>query len=198
MSALDELQAMLPPPPGSGRDFDWTPVQQRLGVTALPQDFEDLLAAYGDVRFCNVLRLYRPSTQPYLDLAEVTLASREPLASDEFGEPPTDLPPGVSVDPANLIQWGGSFSGDYCLWDAGDPDPDNWTLVFTDIDKIQWGFYSGTVTEFILDWLRGHTTPIPLWNLDNILRGSAVFCEFYDPTDLSDTALDRVEATAAR
>ncbi len=52
-------------------------------IPALPQDFKDLLGAYGDVRFYNVLRLYRPSTGPYLDLAEVTLASRDPLASDE-------------------------------------------------------------------------------------------------------------------
>ncbi|WP_280276602.1 hypothetical protein [Nocardia wallacei] len=197
MSALDDLQALLPPPPGYGRDFDWTAAQQRLGVTALPQDFTDLLAAYGDVRFCNLLRLYRPSAHPYLDLADVTLAAREPLGDDEFGELPTELPPGVSIDPATLIQWGGSFCGTYGLWDAHDPDSDNWTLVFTDIDRIQWGFYPGTVTEFVLDWLTGRTIPIPMWNLDNILRGAPVFCEFYDPLDPTDTALDRVEATTA-
>ncbi|WP_281004633.1 hypothetical protein [Nocardia testacea] len=42
----------------------------------------------------------------------------------------------MSTDPATLIQWGASFSGAYGLWDASNPDPDNWPLVFTDIDKI--------------------------------------------------------------
>jgi hypothetical protein len=196
MSALDELTTLLPPPSGSGLDLDWTTVEDRLGVPGLPQDFKDLFTAYGDVRFCNVLRLYRPATNPYLDLAEVTLASRENLASDEIGDPPPALPAGVSIEAGTLIQWGGSFGGAYCLWDATDTDPDQWTLVFTDVDQIQWGFYPGTVTAYLRDWLTRRTTPIPLWHLDNVLPdGTPPFCEFYDPTDLTETVTARVDLT---
>ncbi|WP_280435467.1 hypothetical protein [Nocardia carnea] len=197
MTALDDLRTLLPPPPGYGRDFDWTGVEARLGVSALPNDFKQLFATYGDVRFCNALRLFRPSREAYLDLAEVTLAAREPLASDEFGDLPTTVPDGVSVDPATLIQWGGSFGGDYCLWDAHDPDPQRWSLVFTDIDKITWGFHPGPVTGYLLDWLHGRSAPIPLWHLDNILSpGTAPFCEFNDPDDPSGaTIAERVDAT---
>ncbi|MFG3525056.1 hypothetical protein ACGF5S_32695 [Nocardia nova] len=195
MTALDELTRLLPPPEGAGRAFDWTAVEQQLGVTALPDDFKALLSVYGDVRFCNALRLYRPSTEPWLDLAAVTLAARDPLADTEFGEPPAEIPAGVSIDPATLIQWGGSFGGDYCLWDAHDPDPQNWTLVFTDIDKLDWGFYPGTVTEYLLDWLTGRTAPIPLWGLDAVLPdGGAAFAEIYDPTDFTGAVTDRIDA----
>ncbi|PPJ01227.1 hypothetical protein C5E51_34500 [Nocardia nova] len=196
MTALDELTTLLPPPAGAGRSFDWTAVEQQLGVT-IPDDFKALLGVYGDVRFCNALRLYRPADDPWLDLAAVTLAARDPLADNEFGEPPADVPAGVSIDPATLIQWGGSFGGDYCLWDAHDPDPQKWTLVFTDIDKLDWGFYPGTVTEYLLDWLTGHAAPIPLWGLDAVLPdGGTPFAEIYDPTDFTGTITDRINATA--
>lgn len=198
MTALDELTRLLPPPAGAGGSFDWTGVEQRLGVTALPDDFKALLGVYGDVRFCNALRLFRPSTEPWLDLAEVTLAAREPLADNEFGEPPAEIPAGVSVDPATLIQWGGSFGGDYCLWDAHDPDPARWTLVFTDLDKLDWGFYTGTVTEYLLDWLTGRTAPIPLWGLDAVLPdGEAPFAEIYDPTDFTGAITNRINAAVS-
>ncbi|WP_433684920.1 hypothetical protein [Nocardia sp. CA-119907] len=197
MTALDDLKALLPPPLGYGRDYDWAGVAQRLGVTALPEDFKELFAAYGDVRFCNAMRLFRPSDNEYVDLAAVTLAAREPLASDEFGEPPGSVPDGVSLNPGTLIQWGASFGGDYCLWDASNPDPAKWTLVFTDIDKLFWGFYNGTVTSFLSDWLHGRFAPIPMWRLDSILpQGTPPFCEIYDPTDPSDTAVfERIDAT---
>ncbi|MBF6175686.1 hypothetical protein [Nocardia blacklockiae] len=198
MTALDDLTTLLPPPPGAATTFDWTTVEQRLSVPALPDDFKRLLAAYGDVRFCNALRLFRPATEPWLDLAEVTLAAREPLGDNEFGNPPTDVPPGVSTDPSTLIQWGGSFGGDYCLWDAHDPDPSRWTLIFTDIDKFDWGYYPGTVTEYLRDWLTRRTAPIPLWNLDTVLPdGRHPFAETYDPTDPAAPVTARIDSVAS-
>ncbi|WP_228806201.1 hypothetical protein [Nocardia terpenica] len=193
VTALDDLQALLPPPARLRRTFDWTDTEHRLAVPALPDEFKHLLTAYGDVRFCQQLRLLHP----YLDLAEVTLASRENLASDEFGETPTDVPDGVSVDPATLIQWGVSQGGDYCLWDAHDPDPDRWTLVFTDIDKLDWGYYDGTVTSFLLDWMLARTTPHPVWDLATTHMGPITpFCDFFDPDEPSGrTILDHVDAT---
>ncbi|MEV5647281.1 hypothetical protein AB0L57_03425 [Nocardia sp. NPDC052254] len=196
MTALDDLTALLPPPPGAGRSFDWSTVAGRLGITALPDDFPLLLATYGDIRFCNALRLFRPAAEPWLDMAAVTLAAREPLADNEFGEPPTTVPAGVSTDPASLIQWGGSFGGDYCLWDAHDPDPARWTLVFCDVDTLDWGFYPGTVTEYLRDWLTGHVAPIPLWKLDAVLPGgTGPFGELYDPADPTGGRIQRIDAT---
>ncbi|WP_280319213.1 hypothetical protein [Nocardia wallacei] len=195
MTALDDLTTLLPPPPGAGAAFDWTTVARRLGVTALPDDFQQLLSTYGDVRFCNALRLFRPATEPWLDLAEVTLAAREPLGDNEFGDTPDNVPAGVSIEATSLIQWGGSFGGDYCLWDAHDPDPARWTLVFTDADKLDWGFHPGTVTEYLLAWLTRRTAPIPLWNLDAVLPdGGRPFCEIYDPTDPAAPVTARIDA----
>ncbi|MFB7719101.1 hypothetical protein [Nocardia sp. NPDC056100] len=193
MTALDDLKELLPPPAGYGRTFDWTAVEQRLGVTEIPQDFKLLFEAYGDIRFCNRLHMFRPSANEYIDLADVTFASRVHLAAEDIGDPATRIPPGVSVTPATLIQWGASFGGCYALWDAHDPNPDRWTLVFTDADQIQWGYYDGTVTNYLVDWLTGRFTPIPMWTLR---PGTRPDIEFYDPNDpYGPTITDQVEAT---
>lgn len=92
----------------------------------------------------------------------------------------------MSIEPATLIQWGGSFGGDYCLWDASHPDPHHWPLVFTDIDKLDWGFYDGTVTEYLVERLTGRFAPIPLWDLRQALlldENQPPYCESYDPTN---------------
>lgn len=53
----------------------------------------------------------------------------------------------------------------FLKWDAHHPDPQHWPLVFTDIDKLDRGFYDGTVTEYLVEWLTGRFHPIPLWDL---------------------------------
>ncbi|MFF2554292.1 hypothetical protein ACFVUS_25050 [Nocardia sp. NPDC058058] len=192
MTALDDLKVLLPPPSGYGRSFDWTTVERGLGVATIPEDFKLFFEAYGDVSFCDRLCLFRPSSNEYVDLAEVTFASRENLAADDIGDPPGQIPAGVSVDPSTLIQWGASFGGNYCLWDAHDPDPDKWTLVFTDADQIQRGFYAGTVTSYLVDWLTGNFTPIPMWTLS---PGTRPFVEFYEPDNPHGPVIvDRVDA----
>lgn len=105
MIALDELTTLFPPPAGTG-DCSTGPASSAVCGAGLPADFKQMLATYGDVRFCNALRVFRPAQQHWLDLAQVTLAPRDSLADNEFGEPAQEVPVGASVDPATLsVGW---------------------------------------------------------------------------------------------
>lgn len=100
-----------------------------------------------------------------------------------LAERPDSIPTGVTIEPSTMISWGGSQGGDLRLWDAHDPDPNRWTLVFASVDQTRWGFYPGTVADFLVDWMLQRREVDIGYTLDQYLMGEKPFVDFYDPAD---------------
>ena len=188
MTRLDDLLRLLPPGGERGGSYDWAETAARLGVRDLPSDFKALIAAYGDVMFCAGIRPFHPSEFDYVDLAGLTLEVRETLLMDDFGEVPE------TVDAKTTIAWGTTLGGDHFLWDASDDDPEKWTVMTADIDQLNWGFYPGSTTDFIYDWItEALPAEPPMFNPGYDFIGGVAFCELYDPADPTTTVVDHVE-----
>ncbi|MDI6100461.1 hypothetical protein QLQ12_17775 [Actinoplanes sp. NEAU-A12] len=65
MSRLQDLLALVPPPPVRPRvEVDWNLVEAAIGVR-LPADYKSLVGIYGAGRFDRFLTVYQPVT-PFL------------------------------------------------------------------------------------------------------------------------------------
>ncbi|MQY28402.1 hypothetical protein [Nocardia aurantia] len=146
MTALDELTKLLPPPERRpAPDYDWPAIEAETG-TALPHDYKCLVETYGPVRFSANLRLCTPHGG--LDLACWTALTRELLGDPDFPPESEHVPAGFALDPSALQPWGSITGNEYCLWYTAGPDPDTWPVIVG--GPAVWGFYRGTVTEFVL------------------------------------------------
>ncbi|MDG3009793.1 hypothetical protein G4X40_06490 [Rhodococcus sp. D2-41] len=182
-AALDRLRELVEPPEGVV-GYDWSATEKELGLR-LPEDFTQLVDTYGCVLFGDTFRPYHPDPQhPWVDLATCTSEMRENL-DVPIEYPPESIPAGVTIDdPSAFVSWGGSDSGDYFLWHTGSPNPDEWTIVLTDLYPAQWYFYSGSVSELLVDWLTHRIRPPQLpkyFDRDERLGGTANRAEFFDP-----------------
>ncbi|GAB2650947.1 hypothetical protein GCM10027169_16040 [Gordonia jinhuaensis] len=159
---LDELMTMFAPPAGRDRDVVWADTENRLG-RLVPEDYKQLVAAFGLATFCDQIDLFQPHSNARIDLASVTAENIEFLTDDTSGDDrPTQTPDGQPFDSALVIQWSASASGGYWLWypDPSAPlDPTKYSIVFTPADQGDWWFFEGPTTDFIYKYVTGIEPP---------------------------------------
>lgn len=197
MTAFDELTTFLPPPPARP-PVAWEATEAELGIE-LPAEYKRLYHAYGDVLWCNAFRLLGPAPDEWDDLAARTHRARGDLLPPEQllpqWQPP--VPAGVSIEPAQLIQWGAHEGGDYLLWYPG-PDPAVWTIILTNVHQSAWLFTAMPVTDFLLAWTTG-TLDLggnDYFDVAHYLDGEPPYYEIDNPAgDLTGGEPIRVQAT---
>lgn len=151
--ALDDLTAIVAPPPDGGTsDVDWQAIEHRLGLR-LPQDYKDFTAAYGQGSFDDFLHPYQPVTDnEYLDLAhrrEIDLEALRTIQRDF----PEDVPYRLE-NPAELLPAALTDNGDIVYWHVDDPKhPDRWSITVNESRGPEWFRYDGGFTAFLADVL---------------------------------------------
>lgn len=198
--AFGKLTTFLPPPSPPRPPVSWETTEAELGIE-LPAEYKRLYGVYGDVLWCNAFRLLGPSADEWDDLAARTRRARGDLLVPDQMVPQWQaaVPPGVSIEPAQLIQWGAHEGGDYLLWYPG-PDSAVWTIILTNVHQSQWFFTAMPVTEFLFAWttatldLAGHD----YFAVHRYLEGEKPYYEI-DPLDGERAGAEpiRIQATTS-
>ncbi|MGW8952929.1 Lsr2 family DNA-binding protein [Streptomyces sp. NPDC055709] len=169
MTALTALTDLCPPPAAVPPSPDWTQVENTLG-SGLPQDYKQLVAAYGPGRFCGFISLYQPHAPS--EWADLTgpMPTRLRAQIEEVRQA-ASRPWPLPHPPENLLAMGVTGNGDYLFW-ATRPSgaPDDWTIAVNEALCAPWFTYDGTVTEFLVDVLRG-AVRVPMFPSDLLDAG---------------------------
>ncbi|MGW3123959.1 Lsr2 family DNA-binding protein [Streptomyces sp. NPDC001107] len=164
MSSIDDL-TRLSPPPVAPPAVDWTAVESTLG-RSLPQDYKELVAAYGPGSFCNFIHVYDPSGSLTGPLAT---SVQEQLQRDwDQGTYP------VPYDPQHLLIAGATDNGNYLFWiTEPESEPDAWRIAINEARGHEWYTFDGTLTDFLTAVLGGELQ-VPLFPQD-VLYGGPTF-----------------------
>ncbi|MGW0118952.1 SMI1/KNR4 family protein [Streptomyces sp. NPDC003327] len=153
-SGLTTLTALVPPPAEprlGGQSWEW--VYERLG-TRLPTEFVALMETYGSGEFCEWLRFGLPLGTGRYDLVP---------SAEWYGDAYRDLraahpqyqPLAVWPEPGGFLNFADTVDGDQICWLTEDDDPDAWPVIVVPRHSDQGPPLTGTLTDVLLDWLRG-------------------------------------------
>ncbi|MEV4943848.1 Lsr2 family DNA-binding protein [Streptomyces zaomyceticus] len=169
MTALHALTALCPPPAVPPPAPDWSQVEDAWG-TSLPQDYKELVTAYGPGRFCGFITLYQPhSPSAWIDLTGPLPARLRGQIEEvrQAARHPWPLP----HSPENLFAMGVTDNGDYLFWVTQPAEtPDQWTVAVNEALRAPWFSYTGSLTEFLVGVLGG-TTRVPMFPRDLLRHG---------------------------
>lgn len=155
-----ERLAALVPPPGPRRPRDWVAAEQRLG-TALPQDYKELVEAYGGGVFDETIWLLDPACpdEDY-NLLDQATERAEVLANLWETEP---KPAQLQDDPqAQVLPWAYIEGSGAMLYWLRRPEqkPDEWTVMFNEGRGPEWEHHPTQCTLFLLSVLTGETDSV--------------------------------------
>jgi hypothetical protein len=143
------------PPATPPRSPDWARVESALG-TPLPDDYKQLVEAYGGGVFDETIWLLEPDcADDDYDLVAQTQERDEVLAELwGAGEP---KPPELEADGARVIPWANiDGSGHYLYWLVlPGRKPAEWTVVLNEGRGPEWERYSLPCAEFLVGVLTG-------------------------------------------
>lgn len=151
---LNSLEEVLPDlarqRPQEPRTIHWSTIENRLGK--LPSDYKELAEAYPSFVVDEFLSVSIPRTGREESFCDSLLEDLQDLAQlseldESHGYNP--YPP-----PRGLLPVATTFSGDILYWRTNDTNPDAWTIVVSTTND-DWWQYTGTLTEFLVDWLGG-------------------------------------------
>lgn len=184
MSALTTLTDICPPPVPPPPAPDWDQVEAELAMR-LPQDYKQLVTAYGPGQFCDFITLYQPqAANESTDLTgPMPVRLRQQIEQVRNGaREPWPLP----HPPERLFAMGVTANGDYLFW-ATEPtdEPDTWTVAVNEALRAPWYTYAGTLTAFLFTVISG-TTQVPLFPTD-LLDGGPAFTPAPPPAPTAPT-----------
>ncbi|MCX5231529.1 histone-like nucleoid-structuring protein Lsr2 [Streptomyces sp. NBC_00233] len=172
LAGLAALTALCPPPGVVPPAPDWPRAEVLLGMR-LPRDYKELVAVYGPGEFCDFLTLYRPGAlSEWVDLTG-PMPARLRAQLDAGRTADTHRRGTLPCATEDLLAMGVTGNGHYLFWDTRPRDaPDRWTVAVTERLGAPWFTYSGSVTTFLVDVLRG-TLHVPLFPRDLLADGPA-------------------------
>ncbi|WP_406134280.1 histone-like nucleoid-structuring protein Lsr2 [Streptomyces zaomyceticus] len=169
MTALNALTALCPPPAGLPSAPDWSQVEGMLG-TSLPQDYKELITAYGPGRFCGFITLYQPRSPNIWTNLTGPLPARLRGQIEEVRQASRHSQP-LPHSPEHLFAMGVTDNGDHLFWVTQPADaPDQWAIAVNEALRAPWFTYNGSLTEFLVSVLSG-TTRVPMFPKDLLHHG---------------------------
>ncbi|MGK5497752.1 SMI1/KNR4 family protein [Streptomyces sp. URMC 125] len=152
-NGLEALTRLVPPPatPYLG-DGTWEWLFEELG-TRLPDEYVTLMERYGSGHWGNWLGFFTP-----LRTAGNGLAHHARRAADTYrglrGRFPEHHPLAVWPEPGGFLPFAVSVEGDYLGW-LTEGEPDDWPVAVWPRRAGQGPPLAGTLTDVLLEWLRG-------------------------------------------
>jgi hypothetical protein len=196
---IDELAALIGPPPSPPPSVDWEAVQQALGL-ALPAAFMAFATRYGPIELGNFVWVWSPAGGHVPFEAETHQWLR---GSRDFS--PGDYPYAIWPEPGGLLMWGHSRGEHHFFWDpSASGDPRRWPTVVLSSGKA-WRRLDRPMTDVLAALVQGgpeHGLDIPALpgrcgpDLRGALPSPARRTVFASPT-AADRILAGVDALAA-
>jgi hypothetical protein len=151
--SLRDLLALCPPPSGGLVGTSLALVEEDLGCR-LPEDYHDLMAAYGPGCFDEFLWVFgcHPENRN-LDIRNRTEKARR-VFSRSASVNLNLLLTNHGATRQDVVSWGGTDNGDLCIWIAVG-SPSQWPVVVVDAREDSYLMHRKTVSEFLLAILRG-------------------------------------------
>ncbi|MDI5965528.1 SMI1/KNR4 family protein [Streptantibioticus silvisoli] len=148
-SALNRLRTLAPPPSaGGGGPRDWAAAEEVLG-RALPQDYKELVEAYGVGGFYDHVELLAPPPT-VLDGDVVTRNTSHMWDLKNLWSVHGNRPAELAMDDLLLVVWADTPDSDSLNWlvRPGEP-PETWPVVVLHCDLGDCEIYPMTCTEFL-------------------------------------------------
>jgi len=148
------LQLIPPPLSPVENQGNWRDVETRLG-TILPADYKWFIETYGTGWICHdflfVLNAFTKDDS--LNLQACGERILQPYRMIE-GQPANEYNPNpVYPESGGILPWGFSSHGHETLW-LTRGDPDTWSVVFHDADRLESRLYENTcMTQFLVTLL---------------------------------------------
>jgi hypothetical protein len=143
VSALDDLEAIAPPPADPAPPVDWD--------MSLPPDYVELAETYGSGTFDDGITVFVPGhPNRHLDLVRYAEEARSALHTlrDEGEEMP--------YEPDELLAWAADDAGNFIWWHMSDPAaPERWPVVVSEARGDEWVRFDGGAVAFLVALLSG-------------------------------------------
>jgi hypothetical protein len=164
----------LAPAPSAGRiePRQWQAVEDALQLE-LPDDYKDVVEAYGSGKFANFLTIFTPfTTNGYLNLF-----GQRDLALDAYrtlrASHPDAAPFPAHPEPGGLLPWGQTDNGDMVYWLTEGPSQ-SWPVIVIESRHAFTQRYDLSTTEFLARLLEGRLSP-EIFPTSSEQRGAARF-----------------------
>jgi hypothetical protein len=152
MSAILELQIILPPPSHPHNNSgDWALAERDLGLR-LPEDFKQFTSLYGTVKICNYLWVYNPFAYAshYRSFRDFMIALNASYEEAPHGREHIPFP--VYPESGGLFPVIGTDNSDIISW-IPEGEPDTWRLFAWFYPGNETVIMESTVTQCLLDLL---------------------------------------------
>jgi hypothetical protein len=133
----------------SSHTYDWTAIEQDIGVPSLPSDYKQLMDGYGPLVIAGIF-IVDPDD----------FAAAHELHADSLRDWwSQDLKPSgpIHPEPGGLLFCASTEGRETLWWDRSHTDPDQWTITW-DAEFHRYTF-NGTLTELLVAELTGHLRP---------------------------------------
>ncbi|MFF4079409.1 SMI1/KNR4 family protein [Streptomyces sp. NPDC001777] len=151
-ATLPEITALLGEPRFNWTDpAPWTELERELGVT-FPEDFREIVDAYGSVQVNNQLYLTHPAGHLLHSLGKDIRDDLELWRDEDMVE---FLPGPAGSGPGELIPVASATTGEAVFLRVPDGPTAPWRVVVQEFDSPAWTLYEMTFGEWLLAYLKG-------------------------------------------
>lgn len=143
---------------------DWAALNSSF-ATRFPGDYKLLVDTYPPLVLFGFIKILHPQASvEHESLPVMAPRMLEALRVIKSRELRTNFD--VHPKSGGLLPWGSTLNGDYCLW-LTDGDPDEWSIVVTDLHS--WWSFNGGLFDF-LNGLKSGAVRCPIFP-DDLLEG---------------------------
>ncbi|GAA2997295.1 hypothetical protein [Actinokineospora diospyrosa] len=151
MTAVDDLARLVGWSSTPKMVPDWSVTERLLGF-ALPDDYKRLLEVLPVGEYGGTFLVQPPTvTGREGDLAALFEEVLEVLDSLD------NVPYPIHPDVPGLLPWAEGLDGDVgeLFWLTGDPDPNRWPVLVSDLNHMRWEQFDGGAVEVLTAFLSG-------------------------------------------
>lgn len=157
VATLSEIQALLGEPRFNWSDpAPWVDLQQEFGIE-FPEDFREIMDAYGSVQVNGQLYLEHPAGHLQHNLGETIRGDLEMWREGDMAE---FLPSPAGANPGELMPVAPAVTGEWIFLRVPDEPPSPWRVVVQELDSPAWTLHEMTFSEWLLAYLRGEDVTV--------------------------------------
>ncbi|MFD7549503.1 SMI1/KNR4 family protein [Streptomyces sp. NPDC059816] len=151
-ATFSEIRALLGEPRFNWTDpAPWKEMEREFGV-AFPEDFREVMDAYGSITVNTQLYLDHPASFPLRNLREYV---RDELKAWRAADLAEYLPSPVGPNPGELMPMATAMTGEWIFLRVPDGPSSPWRVLVQEFDSPGWDLHEMTFGEWLLAYLRG-------------------------------------------
>lgn len=168
-----EIRVLLGEPGFNWTDpAPWTEMEREFDIE-FPEDFREIVNAYGSVQINHQLHLEHPAGHLLHNLRESIRGDMELFREEDMA---SYLPSPAGVNPGELIPVASASTGEWVFLRVPDSSSSPWRVLVAELDSPGWVLHEMTFGEWLLAYLRGEDVTVCSRNL-------APARPFFEPLD---------------